>query len=223
MVYDGMTLNGSREYHTFSDFSMNDERDVWPTPAQQYEYVCEYARHNQLDKYIKLQHEVVSVRPSADHETTKTWMITWRHGDVERTQEFDGVIICSGRYTKPILPKIAGQDRFQGVYHAANRYRHNQQEEVKNKRVLVLGNSLTAGDIAEKIAEAADTVSGLWINKTFLLALPFQNSFSLLFVIITLITLDTKDFCTRMFRNFLKGKAKNFVTKIFHFNMVPLC
>ena len=163
MVYDGLRLNGSRETHLFSDFTPIDERDYWPTSEQHLKYIYTYIRHHQLDKYIKVQHEVVSVRPSADHETTKKWMITWRHGDMQGTQEFDGVMICSGRFAKPILPKISGQDRFQGLYQPANRYRHNQQEEVKNKRVLVIGNGFTAGDIADKIEEAADKVSWLTV------------------------------------------------------------
>ena len=57
------------------------------------------------------------------------------------------------------------------MYHPGNRYRNNRQDEVKNKRVLVIGNSFTAGDISDKIAEVADKVRYIAVhtrNQKFL-------------------------------------------------------
>ncbi|XP_041372680.1 dimethylaniline monooxygenase [N-oxide-forming] 2-like [Gigantopelta aegis] len=65
-------------------------------------------------------------------------------------------MICSGCLKRPRYPDIEGMDNFQGnIEHAMD---FQTGEVYKKKKVVVVGNAMSAGDIASAVADYADQV-----------------------------------------------------------------
>lgn len=62
-------------------------------------------------------------------------------------------MICSGRYNKPLTPKLIGQNRFKGSIEHSQSYR--SPEKYRNKRVLLIGAGPSALDLAALISATA--------------------------------------------------------------------
>ena len=100
-VWPGMHTNTSRAMTAFSDFPAPAEHPLHPAAEQIQAYLEVYARTFGVLERIRFDTQVEAVRPG--------WIV-----DGER---FDGVIIASGRFRKPRLPRIV--DAFRGeVIHA---------------------------------------------------------------------------------------------------------
>ena len=62
-------------------------------------YLEDYAQHFDLMKYVKLEHEVVSVKPKySDNGEKQTWKVVVKNlrDNVIDTNVFDAVVVCNG-------------------------------------------------------------------------------------------------------------------------------
>ena len=75
-----------------------------------------YGKTFNFESYVRFSHEVIKVEPNRDYDETGKWIITVE--DLKTGQKsdevFDGVIICSGYYTKPSIPVFKDQHIFRG-------------------------------------------------------------------------------------------------------------
>ena len=80
--------------------------------------------------------------PLAPEAIDGPWRIHFKDSaGKESTEDFAGVIVCTGAYTKPTLPEIEGLDSFKGeVVHMAN---VRTSDFMRGKRVLVIGKLLS--------------------------------------------------------------------------------
>lgn len=79
---------------------------------------------------------------------------------VETVKTYDAVMICSGRYNKPLMPKIAGQEHFEGAILHSQAYRSS--EKFRGKRVLIVGAGPSALDMAALISATAQHVTPIY-------------------------------------------------------------
>ncbi|GAA4663839.1 flavin-containing monooxygenase [Amycolatopsis dongchuanensis] len=144
-AWPGMTTNLSHPLCAFSDLPWPADTPDFPTRQQVEEYLHRYVRRFGLDGYLRLGHEVRAVERDGDG-----WIVT--HRERER---FDGVIVASGVYSRPHVPRVPG--RFAGVALHSSGYR--TAAELPEGPVVVAGMSFSGSEIAAELAEAGRPVT----------------------------------------------------------------
>lgn len=88
------------------------------------------------------------------NEQTRTYTVHTANGDV---QEFDFVVSSVGLLNVPRYPDWPGLDEFQGVTFHTSRWDHSQ--DLRGKRVAVVGTGSTAVQVGPAIAPVVDEVT----------------------------------------------------------------
>ncbi|XP_069136296.1 flavin-containing monooxygenase 5-like [Argopecten irradians] len=169
-VYRSCVMNTSKEMMAFSDFPPPEDFPVFLPHRYVNKYFQLYAENFDLRKHIKFRTEVTRVVPSPDYEQSGCWDVTYcscSGPDTEKiTQRFDGILICTGHHTFPMIPEFEGKDQFHGQTMHTHSYRSNR--DLADKKVLVVGIGNSGADIAVDISHAASQVflstrRGAWI------------------------------------------------------------
>ncbi|XP_059154206.1 dimethylaniline monooxygenase [N-oxide-forming] 2-like [Physella acuta] len=157
-IWENLITNSSKYLTTFSDYPPLAE----DTPFLRGQ-ICKTRDHKKTGQW-----EVFSCptsRCSSDDVSTesKSKII-----DLQKCKQrmFDFVLICNGFFKIPVYPSIPGLETFAGTVQHSFHYTDGSQ--FKNKNVLVVGNSFSAGDISFDISTQAKQVhislrQGTWI------------------------------------------------------------
>ncbi len=148
-VWQSMHTNTCREMTQFSDLAHAPGTPVYPSHRTMLAYLERYAETFDLAHRIKLRTRVVGLAPLADH----CWAVTYV-GDngIERTEDFDKVVVASGRFNKPMLPDIAGLASFAGPCGVVHASQYKEPDRYRGRRVLVAGCAVSALEIACDLA-----------------------------------------------------------------------
>lgn len=164
-AWPGMRVNISRHTGTFSDFSWTKEASDFPTTQEVYDYLCRYAQHHKLERYIQFGSHIIQITPEG-----KRWLVRWQN-DHKQTQEacFDSVLICTSKFSHPFLPPFQGLDKLKdNMLHSA---KYRGPDSFKDKKVLVVGGSLSGTSIAEELAKMTSVIHLIrkerWIVKRY--------------------------------------------------------
>uniref|UniRef100_A0A3Q3DK94 Flavin-containing monooxygenase n=1 Tax=Hippocampus comes TaxID=109280 RepID=A0A3Q3DK94_HIPCM len=119
--------------------------------------------------YGCLKTAVVSIRQTADYADTGQWVVETEGRDGRQESEiFDAVMVCAGLFNTPNLPlkDFPGIESFTGKYFHSREYQN--AEDMRGKRVVVIGIGSSGGDIAVEISQVAKQVylcsrSGAWV------------------------------------------------------------
>ncbi|XP_063056499.1 dimethylaniline monooxygenase [N-oxide-forming] 2-like isoform X2 [Engraulis encrasicolus] len=168
-IYRSLVSNTSKEMMCFSDFPMPADFPNYLHNTTLLQYYLLYADHFKLRSYIHFQTSVTSVKQRPDFARTGQWEVVTENRDgEEETHVFDGVLVCSGHYTKPITPvdSFKGADTFQGSFYHSWQYK--EPEPFRGKRVVVVGIGNSGCDIAAEISRFAEktflsTREGGWV------------------------------------------------------------
>ena len=137
-IWPGMRTNTSRTMTEFSDYPAPDTHDLHPRAEQIEAYLRSYADAFGVTDRIRFGTEVTSVHPA--------WLVDG--------ESFDGVVVASGRFRRPVLPP--GLTDFRGeVLHA---FDYPGREHFADRRVLVYGNGVSGHEIASDIAAVAPVI-----------------------------------------------------------------
>ena len=138
-VWPGMHTNTSRAMTAFSDFPAPDDHPLHPAAEQIHAYLAGYARTFGIYEHIRFGTRVDDLRPG--------WTVDG--------EPFDGVVVASGRFRKPLLPP--GIEAFGGeVLHA---YDYPGAAPFRDRATLVYGNGISGLEIASDLAPHAPVVS----------------------------------------------------------------
>jgi len=118
---------------------------VYPTGRQYYAYVQDYLRRHPLP--IEYGVSVERVAPCDGG-----WQVVTAIDEAV----YPAVVIGSGRFTHPYIPPIPGLDLFGGAVIHASAY--TDAVPFAGKRVLVVGNGPSGGDIAAELGQIAAPV-----------------------------------------------------------------
>ncbi|MBL8497131.1 monooxygenase [Nitrosomonas sp. JL21] len=137
----------SKRLSQFSDFPMPEEYPDYPSHQQILAYFQAYARHFQLEKFIRFN---IAVMHAAKIENER-----WRLFLSDGTQsEFDYLLVANGHLSVPRHPEW--RQSFSGRYFHAHDFKTS--EGLQNKRVLVVGAGNSGCDCAVEASREARQV-----------------------------------------------------------------
>ncbi len=162
-VYQTANILSSRKATEYPDFPMPADYPDFPSAAQMYAYYKLYTDHYQLAANIQFNTKVTSVVPAEDN----LWSVRFENGT---TRSYKGVMVCNGHHWSKRYPSYAGE--FSGESFHSKDYK--SPEQLRGKRVLVIGAGNSAFDISSEAARVGRSCfmsvrKGIWIfPKTFL-------------------------------------------------------
>lgn len=172
-AWPGMRVNISRHTGTFADFSWPKEASDFPTTQEVYDYLCHYAQHHKLERSIRFNSPIIQIIPKDKH-----WLVRWQT-DREQTQEesFDSVLICTSKFSHPFIPPFQGLEKLKDNWLHSAKYRG--PEPFNDKKVLVVGGSLSGTSIAEELAKITSVTHLIrkerWMIKRYRSSDPKNN------------------------------------------------
>jgi putative flavoprotein involved in K+ transport len=145
-LYPSLRLNTTRFYSHIEGVRFPWRYGIFPTGRQYHEYLTNFVRQNNFN--IELGVEVQRVSPEAG-----CWRVEMSTG----VWLYKAVISATGVFGNPITPYIPGMETFTGTLIHAHDF--IDPEQLRGKRVLVIGNGPSGIDISVAAAETAESVS----------------------------------------------------------------
>ena len=146
-----MRTNQSKFSTALPDFSWPEDAPLFPSQSQVYAHLRNYVRQHLPSDAVRLNTHVINVTPKSGH-----WIVEYRTPENQiSSASFDFVIVASGFFHQAHLPEniITSLSHFPGQWMHSSDYR--SPEQVRDKRVLLVGASLSAGEIAADVATSA--------------------------------------------------------------------
>ncbi len=161
-VYETAHIISSRKVTQFTQFPMPEDYPDFPSAQQMWEYLKAFAYHFDLHKHIELNRHVTSVKPVEN----SLWQVTFAN---QEQRLYKGVVLCNGHHWCKRFPEFTGE--FKGeIIHSKD---YKRPEQLRGKRVLVIGGGNSACDIAAEAARVGKTSvlslrESIWfLPKTF--------------------------------------------------------
>jgi hypothetical protein len=142
-VWPGMHTNTSRVLTAFSDLEPTVDA-VFPANQAVLAYLHRYADTFGLAGRIRFDTPVQSLRRAGNR---------WSIGTPEGEQEFERVVVASGRFHAPVIPAIVGLNTFAGSESTIPTFDFRDPGRYTGKRVLVAGCAVSALEIAAELAQ----------------------------------------------------------------------
>jgi putative flavoprotein involved in K+ transport len=163
-LYPSLTLNTSRWFSHMPEAPFPRHFGIYPTAEQYHSYLLDYVQKHNFN--IHLNVDVSEVAPDGE---------MWRVVMDGETWHYPVVISATGIFGNPTMPTIEGMNDFEGELSHAHDYKHPDQ--VRDKRVLVVGNGPSGVDIAVASGEVASYTAiamrtGITLKRRYPLGLP---------------------------------------------------
>lgn len=168
-VYETAHIISSRRITQFTHFPMPEGTPDFPSAKNMRDYLNAFADHFQLRDQITLNCSVSDVRPVQEN----AWQVTFANGE---QRLYKGVLLCNGHHWCKQFPQFEGD--FNGEIIHSKDYKHPDQ--LRGKRVLVIGGGNSACDIAAEAARVgAKSVLSLresvWFIPKSFAGVPFAD------------------------------------------------
>lgn len=166
-LYPSLNLNTTRWFSHMTDEPFPRHYPIFPSGKQYHQYITDYVAQRNFN--IQFGVTVHDVAPEGD-----LWRVETDHG----TWLYKAVISATGIFNNPIMPHIAGMENFTGQLMHAHDFR--DPEQVRGKRVLVVGNGPSGTDIAVASGKVADFTaigirSGVVLKRRYPLGVPVHG------------------------------------------------
>jgi len=143
-VYSSTHLISSKRLTEYTDFPMPEDYPEFPNHRQVWDYLCDYSRNFELEEKIQFNTTVNRLEPCS-----AGWRVSLDDG-AERI--YRGVVIANGHNWDPRWPEYPG--KFTGeVLHSSE---YKTPDEIRGKRVLVVGGGNSGCDLAVEASIHAD-------------------------------------------------------------------
>ncbi|KAG6526731.1 hypothetical protein ZIOFF_016732 [Zingiber officinale] len=160
-VFASLRINAPRMYMEFSDFMFTpvEGRDTrnYPGHRELFLYLKDFARCFELTEFIRFNTEVIHVGLATP---TQKWIVRSRDrrtDDGQFMEEiFDAVVVATGHYSVPWLPKIKGMEEWKRKQLHSHVYR--VPEPFQDEVVVVVGGSISGPEIALELVHVAKEV-----------------------------------------------------------------
>ena len=152
--YPEVQTQSPKDLYRYTDKPMPDSYPEWPTGPQVHAYLAEYAREHGLMPKMRFNSSVVGMARRSSGLPGWLVEIQTPDGSIAR-EEFDFVAVCTGQFNEPERISHPGAEAFKAaggkILHSAE---HTDASIVRGKRVVVLGGSKSATDIAVNAVNA---------------------------------------------------------------------
>lgn len=143
-AYATAHIISSRKISQFPEFPMPAAYPDFPRQPQVLDYLNAYADHFALRQRITFNRKVTCVQPLPDGG----WDLSFEDGERRR---YTGVVVCNGHHWDRRWPSYPGQ--FSGeIIHSKD---YKSPEQLRGRRVLVIGGGNSACDIVSEAARVA--------------------------------------------------------------------
>ena len=152
-VYASAHLISSKHTTEFSEFPMPAATADYPSHGELRRYFSEFATHFDLRRHYRFGARVLRAEPVGEG-AAPPWRVRWQDAEGEHSAEFKALVIANGTLAEPNLPRLEGT--FSGeLMHTAG---YKSAEQLRGKRVLVVGAGNSGCDIAVDAVHAARSV-----------------------------------------------------------------
>lgn len=147
-VWPSLCTNTGRRMTEFSDLSHAPGTALYPGNRAMYEYLHGYAEKFELLDCVRLGTRVESL----DRTDDGAWRLRLRRDALVREERFERVVVASGRFNKPSLPRIPGLESFSGPGGVIHAFHYRDAAAYRHMRVLVGGCAVSALEVASDLA-----------------------------------------------------------------------
>jgi len=180
-AYRSLHINTNRIVMAYSDYPMPQSYPMFPHHSQIIRYFDSYVDHFGFRDTITFQTEVTDVRREDDGKSGQTYRVKTRAVNTGKTDErtYTHLIVANGHHWNPRLPDPPFPGQFAGETIHSHDYK--EPEQIRGKRLLVVGMGNSAVDIAcEAARQHAGSVtmssrSGAYILPNWLMGMPFDS------------------------------------------------
>ncbi|XP_049877782.1 senecionine N-oxygenase-like [Pectinophora gossypiella] len=146
-MYKNLRTNTPRQTMEYSGFPFPEDTPSYPTSTCFYRYLKNFTKEFDFEKHIQFRSLVTDVKWAGGH-----WNVTYHRTDtrVNQTEPCGFLIIASGEYRKPVMPKFIGQDTFRGTVIHSHDYK--DPETYRGRRVLLVGAGASGLDLATHLS-----------------------------------------------------------------------
>jgi indole-3-pyruvate monooxygenase len=137
--YEHVRLHSLKQHSSLPGLPMPAHYSKFPTGQQVHDYLQSYAKHFKFD--IQVQTKVI------DSRYEDGWKLETSRGLTEAST----LVVATGIFNTPYIPKIEGLESFQGQVIHSQHYKRPQ--DFLNKRVLVVGVGNSGAEIAVALAK----------------------------------------------------------------------
>lgn len=164
-IWPGMRTNTSRVLTRFSDLPHEKGLATYPTNEKMLAYLKRYAGEFGVMQDVRLNTRVEHVERSADG-----YGVRYRTANTDSvTENFQYVVVASGRYNHPSFPQVAGLESFSGSGGVIHSFRYKDPERYRGLRVLVGGCAISALEIASDLAMLEAKVVSCYRRQRYVL------------------------------------------------------
>lgn len=146
-VWPSMRTNTARMVTRFSDLDYDPHTPIFPHNRDVHAYLRRYAETFGLLDKASFGATVTGLSRAASG-----YRLTYEVDGAARQDDFDYVVVASGRYNMPEIPKVAGLGSFTGELGAIHAFSYKDPERYRGKRVLVAGGNISSLEIASDLA-----------------------------------------------------------------------
>ena len=148
LAYPSLRTNTSKQKTAFSDLPFDAALPDFPDRAAVLRYLEVYAARFDLGRRIRFGTAVRAVVPRPA-SAGGGWTVDG--------EPFERVVVCTGLFSRPLLPDLPGADRFAGpIVHTAA---YRGPEPYRDSAVVVVGGGSSAVDVARELVGVARAVT----------------------------------------------------------------
>lgn len=147
-VWPRMRINTARFVTRYSDIEFAEGVPMFPRNSEVLDMINAYVDKFDLRSLFAFDTQVKLV----EKDDGGGYAVTTEKQGETVTRRFDRVVVASGRFNKPDIPKIDGLDDFTGDCGVIHAFRYKKPETYLGKRILVLGGSISSLEIASDMA-----------------------------------------------------------------------
>ncbi len=165
--YPDVQTQSPKELYCYTDHPMPDDYPEWPKGPQVHAYLHSYAAKHKLARLFQTNTMVKTMERRTDGRPG--WTLTLESAGRTRTEDVDFVAVCTGQFSEKNIISHPGQDAWTTdggqVVHSSE---YTDPEAVRGKRVVVLGGSKSATDIAvNAVNNGAKSVTWVYLEPVW--------------------------------------------------------
>jgi len=169
-AYRGLHINTSRDRMEYADFPMPDDYPDYPHHTQIAAYFEDYVDHFGFRSSIRFSTSVTS----AERGEAGGWTLTLDTGEV---LAYDALVVANGHHWDARWPEPAFPGHDTTTVKQMHAHEYLSEDELRGKRVVVLGMGNSAMDIAVESSYVAESTHlaarrGVWVTPKYLFGRP---------------------------------------------------